>query len=120
MATETITDKAVALPGAELTKSIEKQFGAVVQTQKQMFDALVKMNQRWAIRAAADAKSATELGSKLSSARSLPDAFHIYQEWMTERAKSLAEEGQQFTADCEEFLREMTQLLSHGRPPASS
>jgi hypothetical protein len=67
-----------------LSKTAERQVEAIAETQKEFFDTLTKMNERWLSRATAEARLATDLGSKLSSARSVPDAVEAYQQWMTE------------------------------------
>jgi len=104
----------------ELAKVAEKQFKAVAETQKDIFDTLVKMNQHWMERAAAEAKSMTDLGSKLTSTRSLPDAVEAYQQWMTERTKTFAEDSQHFMADCQKFFDGVTRSLPKGWPAHSS
>jgi len=104
----------------ELAKAAEKQFEVLAETQKDMFDTLMKMNQHWMTRAAAEAKSVTDLGSKLTSARSLPDAVQAYQQWMTERTKTLAEDSQHFMADCQKFMDGVTRSLPKGWPAHSS
>jgi hypothetical protein len=98
----------------ELAKIAEKQVEAIVETQREVFDTLARMNQRWLNRAAAEAKLASDLGSKLSAARSVPDAVEAYQHWMTERTRTLAEDSQQFVADCQRFMQETARLLPKG------
>jgi hypothetical protein len=103
-----------------LAKAAEKQFEVVAETQKNIFDTLMKMNQHWMERAAAEAKSVTDLGNKLTSVRSLPDAVEAYQQWMTERTKTFAEDSQHFMADCQKFLDGVTRSLPKGWPAHSS
>ena len=98
----------------------QKQVAAIAETQKEIFDTLTKMNERWLDRATAEGKLVAELGSKLSSARSLPEATEVYQQWMTERVKTLAEDSRQFAADCQSLMQVATSLLPKGLPTASS
>jgi hypothetical protein len=114
---ETVAERAAksAVPDpTELAKTAEKQVEAIAETQREIFETLAKMNQRWLSRAAAEAKRATDLGSKLSAARSVPDAVEAYQHWMTERTRTLAEDSQQFAADCQRFMQETARLLPKG------
>jgi hypothetical protein len=98
---------------AELAKTAERQVEAIAETQKEFFHPLAKMNERWLSRAIAEARLAIDLGSKLSSARSVPDAVEAYQQWMADRTKTLARDGQQFVADCQRFM-ETARLLPEG------
>jgi hypothetical protein len=118
MAKEATAEK--VMQPAELAKAAEKQFQVVAETQKDIFDTLMTMNQHWMTRAAAEAKSVTDLGSKLTSARSLPDAVQAYQQWMTERTKTLAEDSQHFMADCQKFMDGVTRSLPKGWPARSN
>jgi hypothetical protein len=104
----------------EVAKEAEKQFKAVAESQKDIFEMLMKMNQHWMERAAVEAKSMTDLGSKLTSARSLPDAAEAYQQWMTERTRTLAEDSQHFMADCQKFLDSVMHSLPKAWPARSS
>ena len=99
---------------AELAKTAERQVEAIAETQKEFFHPLAKMNERWLSRAIAEARLAIDLGSKLSSARSVPDAVEAYQQWMTERTETLAKDSQQFVADCQRFMQETARLLPKG------
>lgn len=105
---------------AEFAKAAEKQIETIAETQKEFFDTMAKMSQRWLDRAAADMKFATDFSSKLIAARSVPDAFEAYRQWMTERTKTLAEDSQQFVADCQTLMQEATRSLPKGWPTASS
>jgi Phasin protein len=104
----------------EVAKEAEKQFRAVAETQKDIFETLMKMNQHWMERASAEAQSMTDLGTKLTSARSLPDAAEAYQQWVTERTRTLAEDSQHFMADCQKFFDGVTRSLPKAWPVRSS
>ena len=118
MAKEATTEK--IMQPVELAKEAEKQFKVVGETQKDIFEMWAKMNQHWMERAAAEAKSMTDLGSKLTSTRSLPEAVEAYQQWMTQRTKTLAEDSQHFMADCQKFLDGVTRSLPNGWPAHNS
>jgi len=98
----------------ELVKTVEIQVEAIAERQREFFNPLAKMNERWLSRARAEARLATDLGRNLSSARSLPDVVEAYRQWMMERTKTLVEDSQQFVADCQRFMQETARLLPKG------
>ena len=102
-----------------IAAAAEKQVNAITETQREFFETLAKMNQRWLDRATAEAKVASDLGSKLSAARSVPDAVEAYQQWMTDRTKTLTVDSQQFVTDCQTLMREAARLLPKSWPVAS-
>jgi|SRR6516162_6306531 hypothetical protein len=116
MAKEATTEK--IMQPVELAKEAEKQFKVVGETQKDIFEMWAKMNQHWMERAATEAKSITDFGNKLRSTRSLPEAVEAYQEWMSERAKTFAEDSQHFMVDCQKFFDGVTRSLPKGWPAA--
>jgi hypothetical protein len=97
-------------------KAGEKQIAALGEAQLRILGTLSTMNRRWISRAAMEARLWTELGSKLSAARSVPEFAAAYQEWIAARTNGLVEDGRQFIADCEEATR----MLSSGLTVPSS
>jgi hypothetical protein len=82
--------------------------------QKEMGDTFAEANQHWLTRAKAEGDSMSELMTKLSAARSMPDVAAVYQEWMTQRMQRLAEDGQKLAADSQKFMTAWTKLFSNG------
>jgi len=58
----------------------------------------------------------TELATKLSSTRSLPDALGTYQQCVTQRMQMAAEDGRRMSDEYQRFLQKFTRLLSNGGP----
>jgi hypothetical protein len=93
---------------AELGK---KRIGEFVNTQKELVEKLQEMNRQWFDRAQAEANLASELASKLTAARSIPDAMAAYQEWASRRFEMMAEDGKHLLADTQKFMEAATHLL---------
>jgi hypothetical protein len=98
----------------ELAKMAGRGAESIVQMQKDMFDTLAEMNQRWLGRTTAEANLASELGAKLAAARSVPESAEACQRWMAQRMKLAAEDGQRFATDSQKFMEATARLFSNG------
>ena len=82
--------------------------------QKELNDFLEETNRHWIARAKSEAEFASELMTKLSNARSIPDAAAVYQEWVTQRMQRLAEDNQKILSDSQKFLTACTKIAAGG------
>src|SRR5262245_61339213 len=89
----------VGMAPGEIAKMAEERTKEMVGMQKEMLDTLTEMNQRWLSCASAQAALASELGTKLAAARSLPDVAALYQEWMAQQTKIITEQNERFVSD---------------------
>jgi hypothetical protein len=95
----------------EIAKMAEERAKEMVGMQKEMLEAVAEMNQRWLSCASAQAALASELGTKLAAARSLPDVAALYQEWMAQQTKMITEQNERFLADTRKVMEAMTRGL---------
>jgi hypothetical protein len=98
----------------ELAKMAGKGVESIVQMQKDMFDTLAEMNRCWLGRTTEEANLASELGAKLVAARSFPDSAEACQQWMAQRMKMAAEDGQRFATDSQKFMEATARMFSNG------
>ena len=63
---------------------------SVFATQKELLDALERMNEYWFARAKSEAELVTSVANKLASARSMPDLTSVYQDWLGQRTSKTA------------------------------
>jgi hypothetical protein len=63
----------------EVCRDGKKRIEKFVNTQKELVEKLQEMNRQWFDRAQAEANLASELGAKLTAARSIPYAMAAYQ-----------------------------------------
>ncbi len=96
---------------AEMGKKRVEEF---VNTQTELLEKLQEMNRQWFDRAQSEANLASELTSKLTAARSIPDAMAAYQEWTSRRFEMMAEDGKHLLADTHKFTEAATRLLPNG------
>src|SRR5262249_44624927 len=92
----------------------KKRIEAIVEMQKDFLAAFEEMNQAWFSRARSEASIATELVSRLTSARSVPETRTAYQECMGKRLEMLAEDSRRLLADSQKFMQLGTKFLMNG------
>lgn len=82
----------------------EKRVEEFVNTQTELFERLQEMSRQWFDRAQSEANLASELASKLTAARSVPEAMAAYQEWVSRRFEMMAEDGKHLLEDTQKFM----------------
>lgn len=98
----------------------KEQTEALMEMQRELSKLIEQANEDWLARVEVERNMATELTSKLSSAKSLPDAAKAYQEWMSRRLETMTRDSQKFFADSQKFVSSMNRLLSNSGKGASS
>ena len=93
---------------AEMGKKRADEF---VKTQTEFLEKLQEINRQWFDRAQSEASLASEFTSKLTAARSIPEAMAAYQEWASRRFEMMAEDGKHLFADAQKFMEAATRLL---------
>jgi sugar-specific transcriptional regulator TrmB len=104
------------------SKTVEKQIAqtekkigdATLQAQNEFLKTLEEMNREVMSRMAAEVERGVKLSTKLSAARSLPDAAAAYQEWMSEEMNARSEDARRFMANSQKFMNTSTKFLSNG------
>jgi hypothetical protein len=77
---------------------------AGLRLQKEMLDLLSEVSREWFERATSEAELAMRLPNKLTSARSVPDAFSAYQEWLNEWMGMFGEDSRRLMSDSRKFI----------------
>ena len=98
----------------EIAEIGKKRIEALVEMQKDFLAAFEEMNQAWFSRARSEATIASELVSKLTTARSVPETTTAYQECMGKRLEMLAEDSRRLLADSQRFIQMSTRFLMNG------
>ena len=101
----------VGMAPGEIAKMTEDRLKEMTAVQKQMLDAIAEMNQRWLSCASAQATLASQLGSKLAGARSLPDVASLYQEWMAQQTQMITEQNERLLEDTRKVMEAMTRAF---------
>ena len=66
-----------------------------------------------------EASLTSEFASKLTTARTLPDAMTVCQEWSQRRLELMAEDSKHLLADTQKLMDAGTRMLTNGGWPSS-
>jgi SMC interacting uncharacterized protein involved in chromosome segregation len=105
---------------ADFTKFGKQHSDALADMQNEFTRLIEQANADWMTRVELERELASELTSKLSSAKSLPDAAKAYQEWMARRMETMSKDSQKFFSDSQRFVTSMNRLLSGGGKRSST
>src|SRR5579872_175025 len=77
----------------------KKRMEHFVHVQTELLDDFQASNRHWLDRIQSEANLASEFASKLTSARTIPDAVAVSREWATQYLAMLSEDGKQLAED---------------------
>lgn len=90
------------------------QTEAFASLQKELMAGFEEAGRAWSERMRTELELWTELGKKLTSTHSVPEAVQIYQQSMTQRMQMAAEDSQKFAADCQKLAQKVARTMSPG------
>lgn len=93
---------------------------AGLRMQKEMLEVFNDISREWFERATSEAELAFRLPNKLTSARSIPDAFSAYQEWLGEWINKCGEDSRRLISDSTRILDTGVRCFSETAPAVSS
>jgi Phasin protein len=85
-----------------------------VSAQTEFVAKVQEANRQWFDRMQSEASAASEFGSKLTAARSIPEAMTVCQQWGTRCLEMIAEDRKHLLSDCQSLAETGTRLLSKG------
>src|SRR5262245_9332882 len=114
-----ITDESKELPvpnfiPVEFVELGKKRVEVLMELQKDLIDAIQEINQAWIARAKSEANLNSELVTKLSAARSVPETADAYQQVIGKRMELLVEDSRRLLSDSQKFVSLGTRFLSNG------
>ena len=95
----------------------KKRIEEFVAIQTQQLDRLQEVSRNWFERMQSEATLASELGAKLTAARSMPEVASAYQEWATRHMEMAAEDAKRIFSDSQKLAEAGARLLSNGWQP---
>jgi len=98
----------------KFVKAGKDQAEAFTALQKELMEAYEEAGRAWSERMRTELELWTELGKKLTSTHSVPEAVQIYQQSMTQRMQMAAEDSQKFAADCQKLAQKVARTMSPG------
>jgi hypothetical protein len=99
---------------AEFAAIGSKRIDELTNLQTELLNQLQTSNRQWLDRAQSEANFASEFASKLTAARSIPEAITACHEWAGRRLELLAEDRRILFADAQKFMETGVRLLSNG------
>jgi hypothetical protein len=98
----------------ELAEMGKRQVEALAEAQAEVFDALQEWNRDCLATAKSEAMLASDIVTKLLTARSLPETGTAYQEWLGRWIGKVAEDSQRLLADGQKFMEASSRVVSNG------
>jgi Phasin protein len=109
------TNDAFSIDFTRPSDQAQEQAKSVFATQKDLLDALERMNEYWFARAKSEAELVTTVANKLASARSMPDLTSVYQDWLGQRMQRYVEDSNHVFDDVQKLLQSGTRVAHNGR-----
>jgi Phasin protein len=120
-----MADKATRSSASPLESMSIFDFGkqnteATLNIQKELLDAYEQASRAWLARVQSEVDLWSQLATKLTATRSVPEALGAYQESVAQRMQMAAEDGRKLSDEGREVLRKITQSMSKGWGTESS
>ena len=87
-----------------------------VALQKELLDAYEQASRAWLARVQSEVALWSELATKLTATRSVPEALEAYSKCVSQRMQLTAEDGQRLFNDCQQITQKITTSLTNGWP----
>ena len=98
----------------EIVEMGKQRVEAIMEIQKELFDVFQEINQAWFDRVRSAATINSELISKLTAARTVPETADAYQQCMGKRMELMVEDGRRLFADGQKIVNLSTKFLTNG------
>ena len=116
-ATSLAADKSITMPNFSLG---QEQTEAAAALQKELLEAYEQASRVWLARVQSEVALWSELATKLTATRSVPEVFEAYTKCVTKRMQMTAEDGQRLFNDCQQITQKITKSLTKGWPSGST
>jgi phasin protein len=98
----------------DFAKLGEKQSEAMLAMQQELADVCEQISRGWLARLKTEQDLWSELATKMSGARSMPDAIAIYQECAAQRVQMAADDGRRLFEDSQKIMSTMARSMTQG------
>ena len=116
-ARSTASGRSGPMPLLEVGK---EQTEAMLRMQKELIDAYEQASRAWLERVKSEVDLWSELASKLTATRSIPEALEAYQACAAQRMQMATEDGRRVADECQAIMQKITRSLSNGWPSGST
>lgn len=104
---------------ADLGAQAQKRFEEFAEMQTEWFGLFGETNQQWLNLMQAEADLASELASKLSGAKSVPDVMAAYRQWGKRHFELMAEDAKCTMDAAQKIMQTGAHLIASGFAPES-
>lgn len=98
----------------------QHQTEAALNLQKAIMESCEQASRTWIDRMQSEISLWSDLASKLSSTKSVPEAFETYSKCMSQRMQMAADDGRKLVEEAQQLTQKLTQSLGNGRPGMTS
>ena len=98
----------------QFLKPAQEQVDAALALQKELLEAYEQASRDWLARVQSELALWSDLGKKLVSTRSVPEAIEAYGECLSAQMKMTAEDGQHLFNDWQQVTQKVTKSLGNG------
>jgi len=92
---------------------------ATLGIQKELLEAYEQASRAWLARVQSEVDLWSDLATRLSTTRSIPDALGAYQETVAQRLQMATDDGRRMATECQDIMEKITRSLTKGWPGAS-
>jgi hypothetical protein len=98
----------------DFAETANEQLEEFADVQTELLARFEEANKWWLDRVQAEANFTSDVVSKLSSARSIPDAITACQDWSARRFEMMAEDASHILDDTQKFMQMGAHILASG------
>ena len=98
----------------QFLKPAQERVEAALALQKELLEAYEQASRDWLARVQSEVALWAELGSKMATTRSVPEALQAYSECISQQMKMTAEDGQHLFNDWQQVTQKVTKSLGNG------
>ena len=92
----------------------DKRVQQATATQKELLNAYDQAIRHWTDRTQSEMTLWTNLGSKLTTTRSVPEAYEAFGKCVSQQMKMTAEDAQRLLNDYQQMTQKVTQSFNNG------
>ena len=98
----------------------ENQTEAALNFQKAVLESCEHASRVWIDRVQSEISLWSDLASKLSGTKSVPEALDAYTKCVSQRMQMAADDGRKLVQEAQQMTQKFTQSLNNGRPGMTS
>jgi hypothetical protein len=99
---------------AQLFQLGKRQTNTVLNLQKELLDAYEEASRAWLSRVKSEVELWSNLATKLSATRSVPEGMETYRDCVSQRVQMAADDGRRLFDDGQKIISALTRSLNGG------